>query len=164
MMRARAKAMATREVSAVIQGRPHCSATYAVVPEPQVGSRTRSPGSVVINTQRSTTRTFVWTTNTLESPKPLTPVSGQRLFRAPNRKSSKYRTNRSSFPTGKSRFARSSRVSESFGVPHQRLPAVYRCPQNSNSYLAPGPGLVKSGIENVLEFDGIGTLPSTSVA
>ncbi len=39
----------------VIQRRPHCSATVAVVPEPQVGSSTRSPGSVVISTQRSMT-------------------------------------------------------------------------------------------------------------
>ena len=37
MMRARASASATREVSIVIQRRPHCSATVAVVPEPQVG-------------------------------------------------------------------------------------------------------------------------------
>ena len=59
MTRARASARATREVSMVIQRRPHCSATYAVVPEPQVGSRTRSPGSVVINTQRSTTLAVV---------------------------------------------------------------------------------------------------------
>ena len=55
MMRARASARATREVSMVIQRRPHCSATYAVVPEPQVGSRTRSPGSVVMRIQRSMT-------------------------------------------------------------------------------------------------------------
>ena len=39
----------------VIQRRPHCSATKAVVPEPQVGSSTRSPGSVVMRRQRSTT-------------------------------------------------------------------------------------------------------------
>src|SRR5204863_3150652 len=52
MMRARAKASATRDVSIVIQRRPHCSATVAVVPEPQVGSSTRSPGSVAINMQR----------------------------------------------------------------------------------------------------------------
>ena len=37
----------------VIQRRPHCSATKAVVPEPQVGSSTRSPGSVVMRRQRS---------------------------------------------------------------------------------------------------------------
>ena len=55
MMRARASARATREVSMVIQRRPHCSATYAVVPEPQVGSRTRSPGSVAMRMQRSMT-------------------------------------------------------------------------------------------------------------
>ena len=48
-MRARASASATREVSIVIQRRPHCSATNAVVPEPQVGSSTRSPGSVAIS-------------------------------------------------------------------------------------------------------------------
>src|ERR1700687_4259135 len=48
MMRARASANATREVSIVIQRRPHCSATVAVVPEPQVGSSTKSPGSVAI--------------------------------------------------------------------------------------------------------------------
>src|SRR5207244_765383 len=41
MMRARANASATRDVSMVIQRQPHCSATYAVVPEPQVGSKTR---------------------------------------------------------------------------------------------------------------------------
>src|ERR1035437_9361789 len=39
-MRARASASATREVSMVIQRRPHCSATVAVVPEPHVGSST----------------------------------------------------------------------------------------------------------------------------
>ena len=34
----RARASGTRLVSIVIQRRPHCSATYAVVPLPQVGS------------------------------------------------------------------------------------------------------------------------------
>jgi hypothetical protein len=62
MMRARANASATRDVSIVIQRRPHCSATYAVVPEPQVGSRTRSPGSVDISTHRWTTFVLVCTT------------------------------------------------------------------------------------------------------
>ena len=61
-VRARARAKATREVSMVIQRRPHCSATYAVVPEPQVGSRTRSPGSVAMRRQRWITSWFVWTT------------------------------------------------------------------------------------------------------
>ena len=51
----RATAMATRDVSMVIQRRPHFSDMAAVVPEPQVGSRTRSPGSVVIRMQRSMT-------------------------------------------------------------------------------------------------------------
>jgi hypothetical protein len=55
----RARASGTRLVSIVIQRRPHCSATYAVVPDPQVGSRTRSPGSVVIKTQRCTTLVLV---------------------------------------------------------------------------------------------------------
>src|SRR5579875_994947 len=54
MRRERASASATRLVSMVIQRRPHCSATYAVVPEPHVGSSTRSPGSVVMSKQRFT--------------------------------------------------------------------------------------------------------------
>jgi len=54
-----ASVIATREVSQVIQRRPHFSAAKAVVPEPQVGSRTRSPGSVVMSMQRSTTFSFV---------------------------------------------------------------------------------------------------------
>ena len=62
MSRVRASASATREVSTVIHRRPHCSATYAVVPAPQVGSSTRSPGSVVMSMQRSMTFVFVWTT------------------------------------------------------------------------------------------------------
>ena len=61
-MHGRANAIATREVSIVIQRRPHCSATVAVVPEPQVGSSTRSPGSVAIRRQRSMIRVPVWTT------------------------------------------------------------------------------------------------------
>ena len=44
MMRARASASATREVSMVIHRRPHCSATVAVVPEPQVGSEPARQG------------------------------------------------------------------------------------------------------------------------
>ncbi len=53
MSRARANANATRDVSMVIHRLPHCSATYAVVPDPHVGSSTKSPGSVVINRYRS---------------------------------------------------------------------------------------------------------------
>ena len=53
MILVRARARATREVSQVIQRLPHFSATKAVVPEPQVGSSTRSPGCVVIRMQRS---------------------------------------------------------------------------------------------------------------
>jgi hypothetical protein len=39
----------------------HCSAAYAVVPLPQVGSTTKSPGLVVI-IMRSITFGLVWTT------------------------------------------------------------------------------------------------------
>ena len=46
----------------VIQRRPYCSATRAVVPEPHVGSITRSPGSVVMRTQRAITFGLVCTT------------------------------------------------------------------------------------------------------
>src|SRR3990167_5833673 len=63
----RAKASATREVSTVIHRLPHCSATYAVVPLPHVGSKTKSPGSVVMRMQRwivfidvCTTYSFSW--------------------------------------------------------------------------------------------------------
>ena len=64
----------------VIQRRPHCSATVAVVPEPQVGSSTRSPGSVVIRMQRWTTFADVSTTYLLSETKPAIPVSNQRLL------------------------------------------------------------------------------------
>ena len=53
---------ATREVSIVTHRRPHCSATTAVVPEPQVISSTKSPGSVAINMQRRTADRAVCTT------------------------------------------------------------------------------------------------------
>jgi len=58
----RARARATLEVSIVIQRRPHCSATYALVPLPHVGSSTKSPGSVHMSMQRSMTLVLVWTT------------------------------------------------------------------------------------------------------
>src|SRR3546814_17191585 len=54
--------IATRLVSHVTQRRPHASAQYAVVPDPQVGSKTRSPGSVAINIQRSIILWLVCTT------------------------------------------------------------------------------------------------------
>lgn len=89
MRRVRAGASATRDVSIVIHRRPHCSATYAVVPLPHVGSSTRSPGSVVISWHRWMTRLSVWTTYNLSSPtKPPVPVSvhtvpqGYRTMRA----------------------------------------------------------------------------------
>ena len=71
---------AMRLVSLVIQRRPHCSATWAVVPLPQVGSSTRSPGSVVIRMQRWTTFAVVWTTYTFSSANPATVVSSQKLL------------------------------------------------------------------------------------
>src|SRR5690606_35236914 len=54
---------AMRLVSMVIHRRPHCSATYAAVPLPQVGSRTRSPGSVDNKIHRWIILAPVWTTN-----------------------------------------------------------------------------------------------------
>ena len=50
-----ARVIDTRDVSQVIQRRPHCSATYAVVPDPHVGSKTEIAGSVVIRSARSMT-------------------------------------------------------------------------------------------------------------
>ena len=88
MIRARARARATREVSMVIQRRPHCSATYAVVPEPQVGSSSRSPGSVAIRMQRSMTFSAVWTTYNLEAANVLRTVSDQTLLYSVTGKSS----------------------------------------------------------------------------
>ena len=61
-IRCRAIAVATGEVSIVIQRRPHRSALYAVVAPPHVGSRTRSPGSVAMSRQRSITLLAVCTT------------------------------------------------------------------------------------------------------
>src|SRR5690242_14734427 len=91
-MRALASASATRDVSIVIQRRPHCSATYAVVPEPQVGSSTRSPGSVVIRIQRSTIFVFVCTTYIFSALNPPWETSVQMLFSGDAEKSSKYLT------------------------------------------------------------------------
>src|SRR2546427_6504249 len=90
MMRARASASATREVSMVIQRRPHCSATYAVVPEPQVGSRTRSPGSVHISKHRCITLGAVCTTYSFAIPLPVA-VSCHKFVKYEQGKSSKYR-------------------------------------------------------------------------
>ena len=63
MIRARAKAMATREVSIVIQRRPHCSATNGG----RAGSTSRIEDEVAgigCHQQRSARRLFamVWTT------------------------------------------------------------------------------------------------------
>src|SRR3989304_1250169 len=104
MIRARASASATREVSIVIQRRPHCSAAKAVVPEPQVGSRTRSPGSVVISRQRSITLGLVCTTYIFFSPNVEGTVSVQMLFIMPIGKSFAYLLYFSQFPTATSLF------------------------------------------------------------
>src|ERR1700724_3752796 len=102
MTRARARARATREVSIVIHRRPHCSATYAVVPEPQVGSRTRSPGSVAIKIQRSTTAEAVWTTYVLS----LAPLKSFQMFvRVETEKSPNERAYRIDVESGISRVA-----------------------------------------------------------
>ena len=87
-----ASVIATRLVSQVIQRRPHFSATKAVVPEPQVGSSTRSPGSVVIKRQRSSVFTPVWTTYVFSSVKLPVPVSIQMLTSGKMGKSSMNRT------------------------------------------------------------------------
>src|SRR6185436_16800348 len=104
MIRARANASATREVSIVIQRRPHCSATTEVVPEPQVGSSTRSPGSVVMRTQRATTARLVWTTYVFLSAKPEVTVSSQKLLRGKTGKSLINRTYRREDPIAIKRF------------------------------------------------------------
>ena len=72
--------IATREVSHVIQRRPSFSAQEAVVPEPQVGSKTMSPGSVVMAMQRSMTLGEVCTAYSFTLPNPLMTVSSP-LFR-----------------------------------------------------------------------------------
>src|SRR5260370_11961231 len=99
-MRARASASATREVSMVIHRRPHSSAAYAVVPEPHVGSSTRSPGSVAIMMHLWTTFVDVWTTYTLSSVNPVIITSRHRLFKGDTGKSSKYRLYINVFPIG----------------------------------------------------------------
>ena len=96
MIRCRASASATREVSIVIQRRPHCSATKAVVPEPQVGSSTRSPGSVDISMQRSTPWCRLHDVD-LVGPSSGSPVSSQMLLSGNAGKSSRNRTYASVF-------------------------------------------------------------------
>src|SRR5436190_21316411 len=57
------RAMSARAIrfllSIAIHRRPHCSATYGMVPPPHVGSRIRSPGSVVIKTHRGGMTVFI---------------------------------------------------------------------------------------------------------
>ena len=60
--RCRATLIATRDVSQVSHRRPVISADAAVVPDPQVGSNTRSLGSVVIRMHLSSVDRDVWTT------------------------------------------------------------------------------------------------------
>src|SRR5215207_6718904 len=105
MMRARVSARATRDVSIVIQRRPHCSATVAVVPEPQVGPRTRSPGSVAIRRHLSTTLVEVSTIYLLSDENPATVVSDQKSEIGYAGKSSRKRTYRSVFPAAVKRRA-----------------------------------------------------------
>src|SRR5260370_41993855 len=90
-----ARVVATREVSHVIQRRPHCSATEAVVPDPHVGSNARSPGSGVIRRHRWMTFGFVCATYT-RFWAPITSV--QTLPRGAGGKSSTYRPYRTEEP------------------------------------------------------------------
>src|SRR5579871_5760448 len=125
MIRARASANATRDVSMVIQRRPHCSATKAAVPEPHVGSRTRSPGSVAIKTQRSVTLVLVWTTYILGSPNPAVVVSSHWLVSEKTRKSSKKRTYLNVLPAANRRDAFLSRSIPSRFVFHPPFAGRY---------------------------------------
>ena len=84
----------------VIHRRPHCSATKAVVPEPQVGSSTRSPGSVAMRIQRSMTFALVWTTYAFSSVNAPVWVSVHRSEIGLTAKSSMKRTYESEFGVG----------------------------------------------------------------
>src|SRR6266705_1503265 len=108
-MRCRVKAKATRDVSIVIHRRPHFSATNAVVPEPHVGSITRSPGSVDMSKQRSITLGLVCTTYSLSPGRPAVIVSVQRDVYGIPWKSSMYRTYDKDALRGDMRLARRSR-------------------------------------------------------
>src|SRR5438094_1825252 len=147
MSRVRASVRATRLVSMVIHRRPHCSATYALVPLPQVGSRTRSPGSVVIRTQRFMTSSLVCTTyDGLAAP----PNPSHKLLNARAGKSSQSLMNRILFPNVAIRPVFRARSKEGFSRPHHRLPESKTLPSNSTSYLEHGPGLViRTDIESV---------------
>src|SRR6266487_553261 len=103
--------MATLDVSHVIQRRPYLSADIAVVPEPPVGSKTISPGSVDIRTHRSTTFFGVWTTYTFSSVKLPTPVSNQRFVKGVIGLSVRSEANRRLSPATKIRFSFASRSS-----------------------------------------------------
>src|SRR5262249_51860951 len=82
--------------SHVTQRRPRRSAHDAVVPEPQVRSKTSWPGAVVMWIQRSITSGRVWTAYTFGS-RVLAPelVSVHRCVRGNAGKSSMYRLNMS---------------------------------------------------------------------
>ena len=104
--RSRASASATRLVSIVTQRRPHFSETAAVVPDRQVGSNTRSPGSVVMRTQRSMIFGFVSTTYCFfRSVNPATLVSVQMFVRRIAPKSSAYLMYRKVLPTTANRLS-----------------------------------------------------------
>src|SRR5262249_5525070 len=98
----------TRLVSMVIHRRPHCSATYAVVPEPHVGSRMRSPGSVVISMQRSMILGLVWTTYFLSGMKLLI-TSSQKFVVGKTGKSSRNLTYPARLPDPSTRSASNRR-------------------------------------------------------
>ena len=124
---------ATRLVSMVIQRRPHCSATKAVVPLPHVGSSTRSPGSVVINMQRSMILCDVWTTYNLSDANPAIVVSVQRLVKGVTGKSANSLTYLRVRPIKSTRSESVSLFSPGASVLNVPLPGVQSAPLNRNS-------------------------------
>src|SRR5436190_20197030 len=106
----------------VIHLRPHCSATYAVVPLPHVGSRTRSPGSVVIRTQREITLVDDCTTYNFSSPRLDIIVSDHAVLSGITGKSSRYRLYANSCVRAISRPAHSHFFIPSGLVDQNRLP------------------------------------------
>src|SRR5579885_118095 len=136
MRRCFANVSATRDVSHVIHRRPNFSALAAVVPEPQVGSKTRSPGSVVITRHLSTTLGLVSTTYRFFLPNPLIAVSFQMQSISTTGKSSRYLLYRRVLPTSISRLAVASLAIPPVLTPgFQWLLAGHskRCPRHSKN-------------------------------
>ncbi len=158
----RASASGTREVSIVIQRRPHFSDTCAVVPEPHEGSRTKSPGIVESRMQRSTILLFVCTTYSLSSTKPPVAVSAHRLDIGRNAKSSQKRAKYSPPDVACSRLASARPDIPAGVVPHHRAPGANFLPSNSNSKRLPGPGLVRLSIRYRRASEGIVVSPRCS--